>query len=51
MIANKQEGRVDLQLKDGYIARIGMDEMKKMKKMDEEMTKRLRRTNNNIERE
>jgi GLPGLI family protein len=51
MSINKQEGRIDLQLKDGYIARIRTDEMKKMKKMDEEMTKRLRRTNNYIERE
>ncbi|SMP32636.1 GLPGLI family protein [Chryseobacterium profundimaris] len=51
MSINKQEKRIDLQLKDGYIAKIGTDEMKKMKKMDEEMTKRLRRTNNHIERE
>jgi GLPGLI family protein len=51
MSVNKQENRIDLQLKDGYIAKIGADEMKKMNKMDEEMTKRLRRTNNNIERE
>lgn len=51
MSVNKQEGRVDLQLKDGYIAKIGTDDMKKIKKMDEEMTKRLRRTNNYIEKE
>jgi hypothetical protein len=51
MSVNKQEGRVDVQLKDGYIAKIGTDDMKKIKKMDEEMTKRLRRTNNYIEKE
>lgn len=51
MSVNKQENRIDLQLKDGYIAKIGTDDMKKMQKMDEEMTKRLRRTNNYIERE
>ncbi len=51
MSVNKQESRIDLQLKDGYIAKIGTEDMKKMRKMDEEMTKRLRRTNNYIEKE
>lgn len=51
MSINKQERRVDLQLKDGYIAKIGTEDMKKMRKMDEEMTKRLKRTNNYIEKE
>ncbi|KQT35504.1 hypothetical protein ASG22_00280 [Chryseobacterium sp. Leaf405] len=50
MSINKQTGKADIQLKDGYITKIGLDEMKKMKKFDEEITKRLRRTNNYIER-
>lgn len=50
MSVNKQEGRMDVQLKDGYIAKIGLDDIKKNPKLDEEIAKRLRRTNNHIER-
>ncbi len=47
---NKLDGKVGIRLKDGYVAKMGMDEMKKATKLDEEITKRLRRTNNSIER-
>lgn len=50
MSVNKQEGRMDIQLKDGYIAKLGLNDIKKNPKLDEEITKRLRRTNNYIER-
>ncbi len=46
---DKQSGKADIQMKDGYIVKIGLDEMKKMSKLDEEMGKKLRRTNNYIE--
>ncbi|WP_345201228.1 GLPGLI family protein [Chryseobacterium ginsengisoli] len=50
MSINKQAGKMDIQLKDGYIAQLGLDDIKKNPKLDEEITKRLRRTNNYIER-
>ncbi len=50
MDIGKQEGRVSIRLKDGYIAKFAADEIKKVQKLDEEITKRLKRTNNYIER-
>ncbi|MDQ1162293.1 GLPGLI family protein [Chryseobacterium sp. SORGH_AS 447] len=47
---NKQDGKVGIRLKDGYVAKMGMDDMKKAAKLDEEITRRLRKTNNSIER-
>ena len=47
---NKQIGKVDIQLKDGYIAKIGTDEMKSGR-LDEKISKLLKRTNNYIEKE
>ncbi|WP_294204821.1 GLPGLI family protein [uncultured Chryseobacterium sp.] len=49
MNVNKETGNADLQLKGGYTARFGLDEMKKVKNMDAEIARRLRRTNNPIE--
>jgi GLPGLI family protein len=50
MDISKQDSRVSIRLKDGYVARFGADEMKKVQKLDEEITKRLKRTDNSIER-
>ncbi|MCY1661669.1 GLPGLI family protein [Chryseobacterium sp. SL1] len=47
---NKQIGKVDIQLKDGYIAKLGTDDMKSGK-LDEKISKLLKRTNNYIEKE
>ncbi|GEN74409.1 GLPGLI family protein [Chryseobacterium hagamense] len=50
MDVSKQDSRVSIRLKDGYVARFGADEMKKVQKLDEEITRRLKRTDNFIER-
>lgn len=49
MDVSKQDSRVSIRLKDGYVAKFGTDEMKKVQKLDEEITKRLKRTDNSIE--
>lgn len=50
MDVSKQDNKVSIRLKDGYVARFGADEMKKVRKLDEAITKRLKRTDNSIER-
>ncbi|KAA0126581.1 GLPGLI family protein [Chryseobacterium sp. SN22] len=50
MDVSKQDSRISIRLKDGYVAKFGADEMKKVQKLDEEITKRLKRTDNSIER-
>lgn len=51
MNIDKESGNADLQLKGGYKARIGLDAMKKSEDMDKEIARRLRRTDNPIEKE
>jgi GLPGLI family protein len=46
---NKQIGKADIQLKDGYIAKLGTDDMKSGK-IEDKISKLLKRTNNYIER-
>jgi len=48
---NKQDEKMDIQLKDGFILKVGTGELKKMKNMDEEIARRLKRSNNLIERQ
>lgn len=50
MDVSKQDNKVSIRLKDGYIAKFGADEMKKVQKLDEEINRRLKKTNNSIER-
>jgi GLPGLI family protein len=47
---NKQIGKADIQLKDGYIAKLGTDDMKSGK-LDEKISRLLKRTNNYIEKD
>lgn len=47
---NKQTGKADIQVKDGYFVRIGLDDMKSGK-LDQKILQRLKRTNNYIEKD
>lgn len=47
---NKQTGKADIQVKDGYLVKIGLDEMKSGN-LDEKILQKLKRTNNYIEKE
>lgn len=51
MSINKQEGKMDIQLKDGFILKVGTGELKNMKNMDNEIARRLKRTDNFIEKQ
>ncbi|PJJ66748.1 GLPGLI family protein [Chryseobacterium geocarposphaerae] len=51
MSVDKIIGAMNIQFKDGYIAKFDLKELKKSSNQDDEIAKRLRRTNNPIEKE
>ncbi len=51
MNVDKSVGAMNLQFKDGYVAKFDLKELKKSGNPDDEIAKRLRRTNNPVEKE
>lgn len=47
---NKQSGKAEIQIKDGYVVRLGTEEMKSGN-LDEKILQKLKRTNNYIEKD
>lgn len=51
MSVEKNVGAMNIQFKDGYVGKFDLDKLKKSGNMDAEIAKRLRRTNNPIEKD